>query len=149
LLPAGNFWIRGLAAISLGLGLCHINDPEGSETAMKEALLAGKMSQNLRTCVHALTYLGRISVLRLDFQQAEAYFRQAIEYQVDGQSFTGIDIALFDLAQLKYEQNDLQTMVDCVERGLETNRRTGGIEMLAYGFRLKSRLHQLRGERDL
>jgi LuxR family maltose regulon positive regulatory protein len=148
LLPPENFWIRGLAAVSLGLGLCHAGDPQGCETAMKQALAAGKTSRNPRTCVHALTYLGRISVLRLDFQQAEAYFRLAIDYQSDGQSFHGVDIPLFDLAQLKYEQNDLQRMEEYMEKGLEANRRTGSIEMLAYGYRIKARLHQLRGERD-
>ncbi len=193
LLPAENQWMRGLAAISLGLGLCHTGDPEGCEAAMKEALAAGWRSNNTRTSVHALTYLGRISVLRLDFAQAERYFRQACEAWVDGQAptassgqaptassgqaptsgpsylgagsgqaptansgqaptagsgqaFVGIDIPLLDLAQMKYEQNDLEQSMETMERGMEANRRSGGIEMRAYGYRIAARLHQLRGD---
>ncbi|MBE0697615.1 MAG: hypothetical protein IH586_11900, partial [Anaerolineaceae bacterium] len=145
LLPKENHWMRGLAAVSLGLGLCHTGDPQGSETAMKEAFLAGQMTNHARTCVHALTYLGRISVLRLDFQQAESYFQQACEYKIDGRIYAGIDIPLFDLAQLKYEQNDLDRSMAYVEQGLETNQHSGGIEMRAYGYRLAARLNQLRG----
>jgi LuxR family transcriptional regulator, maltose regulon positive regulatory protein len=148
LLPKENTWTRGLAAVSLGLGLCHVEDPEGCESAMKEAFLAGQLAQNMRTCVHALTYLGRTSVLHLDFRQAESYFQHASEYKVDGRDYGGSDMAVFDLAQLKYEQNDLEPSLACVQHGLELNQRTGGIEMRAYGYRLAARLHQLRGERE-
>lgn len=148
LLPQTNQWVRGLAAVSLGLALCHADDPQGCESAMIEALHAGQMTKNIRTCVHALTYLGRVSVLYLRFQQAEHHFLQAVEFKVDGRPYAGVDIPVFDLAQLKYEQNDLERSMAYVHQGLAFNQRTGGIEMRAYGFRLAARLYQLRGERE-
>lgn len=146
LLPPGADWERGIAAISLGLGLCHTDDPHGCEAAMREAYEAGRKSGTMRTCFYALTYLGRLSVLRLEFGKAQEEFEQACSLQIDDQRYRGCDVALFDLAQLKYEQNELGLAQHYLERGMEDNQISGSIEMRAYGLRLAARLCQLRGE---
>jgi LuxR family transcriptional regulator, maltose regulon positive regulatory protein len=87
-----------------------------------------------------------MSVLRLDFVQAEHYCRQAINLRPDERQYPATDFPLFDLALLKYEQNDLEQAASFVKQGLEVNLRSGNIEMRAYGYRLASRLNQLRGQ---
>lgn len=114
---------------------------------MQEAYQAALKAGMVRTAAIALTHLGRIRVLSLDFKQAEAYYVQASDVELDGQNFL-YDMALFDLAQLKYEQNELAEARRLVERGLETNRMGGSAEMHAYGLRLAARLAQLFGERE-
>ncbi len=148
LLPENNTWLRGVAYVTLGIGYCHRNDPLGCEDAMRKAYSAGQQADSARTCVMALSYLGRMAVLRLDFAQAEAYFKQAISYQVGGRPFSGIDLPLFDLAFLKYEQNDLGQAAAYLEQGLDTNQRSGSIEMRAYGYRIAARLNQLNHNRE-
>jgi LuxR family transcriptional regulator, maltose regulon positive regulatory protein len=148
LLPEENTWMRGVAYVSLGIGLCHVNDPQGCEEAMRAAYSTGQKSNTIRTLIFSLDYLGRMAVLRLDFAQAEALFKQAAHLQVDGQPFPGGDMLLFDLALLKYEQNELDQAAAYVEQGLETNQRSGSIEMRAYGYRLAARLNQLKGEKE-
>ena len=145
LLSLDNQSVRGMAAVSLGLGLSHTGNPRGCESAMREAFSAGQQSNNPRTCVHALTYLGRMAVLRLDFKQAEYYFQLGSQYQVNGKPFPSCDMPTFDLAQLKYEQNDLPAARALVEQGFEMNQRSGSIEMRAYGYRIRARLNQLDG----
>lgn len=148
LIPQENHWMRGIAAVSLGLGLCHIGDPRGCEEAMREAFAAGQRANTIRTCVHSLTYLGRMCVLRAEFSQAESYFRQASQYQVGGQPYIGIDIPILDLAQLKFEQNNLDQALDLANQAMEINLRSGSIEMRAYAYRLAARIHQLQGRAE-
>jgi LuxR family maltose regulon positive regulatory protein len=148
LLAENDTWLRGVAYVTLGIGYCHVNDPQGCEEAMRAAYYAGQQSNTARTCVLALSYLGRMAVLHLDFVQAEVYFKQAIRYQVEGRPFSGSDLTLFDLAFLKYEQNDLEQAAAYLEQGLDTNQRSGSIEMRAYGYRLAARLNQLNNHKD-
>lgn len=146
-LSPGNTWERGVASISLGLGLCHTGDLLGSEQAMLAALEAGRQTDTVRTCVHALSYLGRISIMRLEFTQAEAYYQQAVQYMMNGKPYPGRDFPLFDLAMLFYERNDLEQAQSLVEQGIEANLRSGNIEMRTYGYRIAARLYQLKGDR--
>ncbi len=149
LLGENNTWLRGVAFVSLGIGFCHVNDPQGCEEAMHKAYSAGQQADSARTCVMALSYLGRMAVLRLDFAQAETYFKQAIRYQVNGAPFSGSDLTLLDLAFLKYEQNDLEQAAAYLEQGLDTNQRSGSIEMRAYGYRIAARLNQLNHHKEI
>ena len=146
LLDAENTWMHAIASLSLGLGLMHSSQPHRAEEAFKLAFQAGTQANSMRTCINALAYLGRICVLRLDFAQAEVYFQRAAQYQVNGTLYPGCDLALFDLAMLKYEQNDLTQAIECVNRGMDVNQRSSSIEMLAYGYRLLARLNQLAGD---
>ena len=149
LLDADNTWMRAIASLSLGMGLMHSSQPQPAEEAFKLAFQAGTQADSMRTCINALAYLGRICVLRLDFAQAEVYFQRAAQYHVNGTLYPGCDLALFDLAMLKYEQNDLTQAKECVERGMDVNQRSSSIEMLAYGYRLLARLNQLAGDSSL
>jgi len=108
----------------------------------------GLQANSARTCIYTLAYLGRISVLRLDFLQAESYFNQSAKFSLDGRNFPNYDLPLLDLAMLYYEKNDLDQAMDYVERGLEANLQSASAEMLSYGFRLAARIHQLRGESE-
>jgi LuxR family transcriptional regulator, maltose regulon positive regulatory protein len=148
LLDAGNTWMRASANLSLGMGLLHNADPQNSELACSEALRASLECKAERTSINALSQLGRIAVLRLDFNQAEAYFQRAVQIKFNEKPFPAGDMPLFDLAMLKYEQNELDTAEEYTRQGLETNERSGSIEMRAYGFRLLARLQQLRGNMD-
>ncbi len=145
LLNPEDDWMRGSAALSLGMGLLHSGDPYNAEAACLEALRAGQQSGAERTCINALAQLGRISVLRLDFAQAEIYFQRAVQYRSNGQPYPGCDMPFLDLAMLKYEQNALDEPEDYITQGMEANNRSNSIEMRAYGYRLKARLHQLKG----
>ncbi len=146
LLKPDNTWMRAVSALSLGLGLLHNGDIQAAEPAFKDACRFGTQAESFRTVINALAYLGRICVLRLDFTQAEAHFRRGAAYRLEDTPHPGCDLALFDLAMLKYEQNELDEALELTHLGLEVNRRSGSIEMLAYGYRLLARLFQLRGE---
>ena len=145
LMDPDNTWLRAIAALSLGMGLMHSSNPQPAEAAFHTAFQAGTQADSMRTCINSLAYLGRICVLRLDFTQAEVYFQRAAQYQINGTLYPGCDLALFDLAMLKYEQNDLAQAEEFVNQGLDMNQRSSSIEMRAYGYRLLARLNQLAG----
>ncbi len=146
LLDPSNLWVRGSAALSLGLGLCHDNQIDLAEPAFKEAYETGLKAKGARTCINALAYLGRLNVLHLDFAQAESYFKQASAFSIEGRGFPSYDLPLFDLAMLYYEQNDLDQAMDCIERGMQANQQSASAEMRSYGLRLTARIQQLFGD---
>jgi len=146
LIEPSNIWLRASAALSLGLGLCHHCEIEASERAFFEAYEIGLQAKSSRTCIFALAYLGRISVLRLDFDRAEDYFKQSAAFSLDGRSFPNYDLPLLDLAMLYYERNDLDQAMEYVERGMQANRQSASVEMSTYGYRIAARICQLRGE---
>lgn len=143
LLPPDDAWMRAQAALSLGMGLLHSGLPQEAESAFQEALHGAQRAESVRTIIFAYDQLGRVSVLHGDFAQAEVYFRHAVQYKSGEKPYPGCDMPYFDLAMLKYEQNDLTLAAACVAEGLEANRRSGSAEMLAYGYRLEARLRQL------
>ncbi len=145
LLDPDNIWVRGAAALSLGLGLCHSSQVQPAEAAFSEAYEIGLRARGVRTCINALAYLGRINVLRLDFDQAENYFKQSSQFSLEGRGYPSYDLPLLDLAMLYYEQNELDQAMDCVQRGLQANQHSASAEMRSYGFRLAARIEQLRG----
>jgi LuxR family transcriptional regulator, maltose regulon positive regulatory protein len=145
LLPLENTWLRAQAALSLGMGLLHDGDPFAAEPALHDALDAGRKSNFVRICINSQSYIGRIQVLRLEFSQAEASFLRAVQQDASGKVYPGSDLPLFDLAMLKYEQNDLAQAMAYTLRGFEANARSGSVEMLAYGYRLAARIHQIQG----
>jgi LuxR family transcriptional regulator, maltose regulon positive regulatory protein len=140
-----NYFMRGSALLSLGMGLLHSGDPVNAELACQNALKTALQGNNMRTCINALSQLGRIAALGLNFHQAEAYYHRATQYKANDKTFPATDMPLLDLAMLKYEQNELQAAQDYTLLGLETNERSGSIEMRAYGYRLQARLYQLNG----
>lgn len=146
LIDPANIWLRASAALSLGLGLCHDCEIQASEAAFLDAYEMGLQAKSARTCIFALAYLGRISVLHMNFTQAEDYFQQAGHFSLDGLVFPGYDLPLLDLAMLYYEQNDLEGAMECVEQGMQANRQTASVEMGSYGYRIAARICQLRGE---
>ena len=127
------------------MGLMHIGDVDGAEIAFHEAYQLGQKAESPRTYINALAQLGRVCILRLEFDQAENYFRRAVHFQSGGRPYPGSDIPYFDLAMLKYEQNELDQAAEYVTLGLESNQRSGSAEMRAYGYRLAARLHQVQG----
>ncbi len=146
LLAPNNLWMRGTAYLSLGMGLMHSGDPLNAGPPLREAFRIGQQAESMRTCINALASLGRVSALALDFDQAAAYFEQATRFESGGKPLPGCDMPFFDLAMLRYEQNDLQQALELVTRGLEANRRSSSLEMRSYGYRLAARLHQLLGD---
>jgi LuxR family transcriptional regulator, maltose regulon positive regulatory protein len=148
LLDPDNTWMRASANLSLGMGLLHSGDPQGAQQACLEAQRASQQCQAIRTSINALSQLGRVAVLGLDFSRAEEYFQQAGQIKQNEKNFPSSDLPLLDLAMLKYEQNDLASAEAYTRQGLETNERSGSIEMRAYGYRLLARLYQLSGNGD-
>ncbi|MBI4926326.1 MAG: hypothetical protein HY835_01075, partial [Anaerolineae bacterium] len=143
LIPTADHSGRGSAAVSMGLGLFHLGRVAESEKAWREALAEVEHSGAERAHTNVLTYMGRLHILRGEFDQAEESYLLASGLNGLRRNLSNSEMPIFDLAQLKINQNRMEEARELAEKGLEFNRLSGSIEMRSYGFRQMVAVYQV------
>lgn len=142
LVPEGDASLRSILAINLGIAYWHTGQMEDAVQALNEARRTAHESKNYYAQLAALIFYGRVEAVKGNLRQAAELFQQAIQ---NGKTAPLVALAHFDLGDLYFEWDDLETSQAHVLQGQGINEKSGNIEFRVPGYMLLTRIEGARG----
>lgn len=146
-LPEENGYWRGIVMSNLGMAHVLVGDIDAAIQAFDESVRLGRIVGNTLFAVGALGNLGGLCLLRGRLRQAESIYGQALDLATDahGRRLPVATRALFGLAELARERNDLDTAARYLAECLELSEQYGEIGTLVTCVSL-ARVRQEQGD---
>jgi LuxR family maltose regulon positive regulatory protein len=141
LLPKDNLSTRSVVAVNLGLAYWHLGQLDEAQTALEEALYAGRETGNMYAAATAEVFLARSQAVRGHLHSAAKWLQSFLEYGIQAPITALVHL---DLTTLYYEWNDLENARKHLEAGEEIANRGGNPEFQAAVYLLDARIQHAR-----
>ena len=124
-IPEDDLFYRHIAAWNLSATLFINGDTTGGIKMLKESARISLASNNLLVAIVSLCRLGSYYLETGEFNQAEAYFRQALAVKPENQihPLPAACEALFGLGRLAWEREELDAASQYIQDGLQLSKR--------------------------
>ncbi len=146
-LPEEKYFLRSVAASSLGMANILVGDTEAAKRAFHLSVEIGREIGNVLFAVGAMCNLAGLTMAQGQLRRAESIARQALDWATDsqGRRLPAASRALIVLSELAREWNNLDAAHEMLQECLELSRRYGEVGTLMTYLHL-ARIQQARGD---
>jgi len=138
LLPADNSFLRGAVALSLGVAYSWTGQVAQAGEALTQARTISQASGNWHVALTATWNLAQLEIEQGHLRQAADLCRQALE--LPASTLPAAGGAYVCLGSLLYEQNELESAVTQVEKGIELGEQGADLAIVALGYLTLARI---------
>ncbi|MBU0491941.1 MAG: LuxR C-terminal-related transcriptional regulator, partial [Chloroflexi bacterium] len=144
-MPADNPRMRGQALFVLGHAHLLAGHAELAESTMRDAIQVNRAVGVGSAYLSMVYYLAELRVLQGRLGQAEALYREALQFVADQERPSLAGIEHIGLGDLWRERNDLDAAARHIQEGLRLAEQGGDFAFLLNGYIARARLEQAVG----